>query len=144
MNTRSNYVELADGGLLLSAVLVQPLPPGGSGQDGAVLRGASVGLRGRSAGRVPVVVRDGQAALVHPGALRCHVVDAQPDLLVRPDALADVVGEPLVLVAGRGRAEGAAHVVAVLAGRVVALPGGIGQVALAVDLGAFQTDWGGE
>lgn len=138
--TRSDNVELAHGGLLLSALLVQPLPPGGRGQDGAVLRGASVGLRGRAAGRVPVLVRDGQAALVDPGALRGHVVDAQPHVLVRPDALADVLREPLVVVAGRGRAEDAAQVVAVLAGRVVALPGGVGQVALAVDLCAFQTD----
>lgn len=138
---RSNYVELADGGLFLSAVLVQPLPPGGTGQDGAVLRGAAVRLRGRSARRVPVFVRNGQAALVYPGALRGHVVGAQPDLLVRPDALADVVSEPLVLVAGCGSTEDAAQVVAVLAGSVVALPGGVGQVALAIDLCAFQTNW---
>lgn len=56
----------------------------------------------------------------------------------------DVVSQPLVLVAGRGSGEDSAQVVAVLAGGVEALPGGVGQVALCIDLCALQTNWRGE
>ena len=91
-------------------------------------------------GRVPVFVRNTEASLVHPGALGHHVIEAQPDLRVRADALADVVSELVVLVAGRGRAEDAAQVVAVFARSVIAFSQGVGQVTLAVDLFAFQTD----
>lgn len=137
----SNDVELADGGLLLATVLVKPLPAGGPGQGGAVLRLATVRLRGPAVGRVPVFECNAYAGLVHPSAFSHHVVGAQPDLLVWANALADVVSELVVLITGRGRAEDAAQVVAVFTGGVVALPHRVSQVALAVDLFAFQTDW---
>lgn len=133
----SHDVELADRRPLLAAVLVKPLPLGGPRQDGAVLGHAPVGLTGPGVGRVPVRVGDGEARLVRPGALGHHVVDAQPDLLVRAHALPEVLPELGVLVGGRGRAEDAAQGVAVIAGGVVALLHGVGQVALPVDLRAF-------
>lgn len=97
-------------------------------------------MRGPAIGRVPVFVCNAQAGLVHPGPLIQHVVEAQPDLLVWADALADVVSELVVLITGCGRTEGTAHVVAVFAGIVVAFSHRVGQVTLAVDLFAFQTD----
>lgn len=92
------------------------------------------------AGRVPVLVQDAGAGLVHPFALSHHVVDAQPDLLVGADALSDVVPELVVLRAGRGDPEDPAQGVAVLAGVVVPFLHGVGQETLPVDFYAFQTD----
>lgn len=137
---RSNDVELADGGLLLTTVLVQPLPAGGPGQDGTILGLATVRLKGPAVGRVPVFVCNAEACLVHPGALGHHVVDAQPDLLIWADALADVVSELVVLVAGCGRTEDSAQVVAVFTGSVIAFSHRVSQVTLAMNLFAFQTD----
>lgn len=131
---------MADGGLLLTAVLVKPLPLGGCGQDGTVLGLSAVGLRGPEVGRVPVFVCDSEAGLIHPGALCGHVIDAQPDLRVRADAVADVVSELVVLVAGCGRAEDAAQRVAVFTGSVIPFPQRLSQEALVVDLYTFQTD----
>lgn len=137
----SDNVELADGGPLLFAALVGPLPVGGPGQDDAVLGLAPVGLRGPAVGRVPVFVREVGSGLVYPDPLLRHVGGAEPDLLPGAHALADVVPELVVLVGGRGRPEDAAEVVAVLGGGVVAFSHGVNQIALPVDLYAFQTDW---
>lgn len=137
---QSNDVELADEGLLLATLLIKPLPVGGPRQDGTVLRRATVWLRGPAVGCVPVLVCDARASLVHPHALRHHVVDSQPHLLVWAKALADVVSELLVLVRGCGRSEDAAQVAAVLNGIVVVFFLRVSQVTLAVDLCAFQTD----
>ena len=101
---------------------------------------AAVRLRGPVVGRVPVFVCDAGAGLVHPGALRHHVVDPQPDLLSRADALADVVSELVVLILGGGRTEDATQGVAVLAGCVITFSHSVGQETLVVDLCAFQTD----
>lgn len=136
----SNNVELADGGLFLFAVLVKPLPVGGPRHDGAVLGLAAVRLRGPTVGRVPVFVCDVHAGLVYPNTLLHHVVGTDPDLLAGPDALADVVSELAILIAGRWRAEDTAKVVAVLTGRVVAFSHMVHQKALSVDLYAFQAD----
>lgn len=136
----SNDVELADGRLLLAAVLVVPLPAGGPGQDGAVLGLASIWLWGPVVGGVPVFECDAGARLVRPGALRHHVLDAQPDLLIRADALADVVSELVVLIAGRGRAEDTTHGVTVLGGGVIAFSHRVGEETLVIDLFAFQAD----
>lgn len=136
----SNNVELADGGPLLTTVLVKPLPPGGHGQDGAVLGLAAVRLRGPVVGRVPVFVCNADAGLVRPGALSHHVDDAQPDLLICTDALADVVSELVVVVAGCGCAEDTTHGVTVLTGSVIAFFHRVSQETLAIDLYAFQTD----
>lgn len=133
----SDYVELADGGFLLFAVLVRPLPSGGAGQDCTVLGLSAVRLRRPAVGRVPVFVRDGDPGLVGPGSLGPHVVDAEPHLLSGADALPDVVPELVVVVGGRGRSQDAPHVVAVLAGGMVGLSHRVSQVALTVDLQAF-------
>lgn len=139
--TVSHDVELADGGLFLFAVLVKPLPVRGPGQDGAVLGLAAVRLRGPAVGRVPVFVRDSRAGVVYPSALLHRVADTDPHLLAGVDALADVVSELVILAAGRWRAKDTAQVAAVLAGSVVGFSHGVDQVALSVDLYAFQTDW---
>lgn len=136
---QSNDVELADEGLLLATLLIQPLPVG-SRQDGTVLRRATVWLWGPAVGCVPVLVCDAQARLVHPNALRHHVVDSQPHRLVWAEALADVISELVVLLGGCGRSEDAAQVAAVLNGIVVVFFHRVGQITLAVDLCAFQTD----
>lgn len=47
----SDDVELADGRSLLATILVQPLPAGSTGEHGAVLCAAAVGLR-----ELPVLV----------------------------------------------------------------------------------------
>lgn len=137
----SNNVELADGGLLLTTVLVRPLPAGGPGQGSAVLGLASVRLP--RTGCVPVFECDGGAGLVHPGALSTHVVDAQPDLLIGADALAEVVSELVVLITGGGRTKDTTQGVTVLAGGVVALPHRVSQETLAMALYTFQTHWRG-
>lgn len=136
----SHNVELADGGLFLFAVLVKPLPVGGPRQDGAVLGPAAVWLRGPTVGRVPVFVRNIGARVVYPSALLRHVADTEPYLLAGADDLVDVVSELVILAAGRRRAEDTAEVAAVLTGGVVAFPHRVNQIALSVDLYAFQTD----
>lgn len=136
----SHNIELADGGLLLVAALVKPLPVGGPRQDGAVLGLAAVRLRGPTVGRVPVFVRNTRARLVYPSALFRRVADTEPHLLDGVGNLADVVPELVVLVAGRRRAKNTAEVAAVLTGGVVALSHRVKQIALSVDLYAFQTD----
>lgn len=137
---QSNNVELADEGLLVTTLLIKPLPVGGPRQDGTVLRRATVWLSGPAVGCVPVLVSDAQASLVHPNALRHHVVDSQPHLLVWAEALTDVVTELVVLVGGCGCSEDATQVAAVLNGIVVVFFLRVSQVTLAVDLYAFQTD----
>ncbi len=77
--------------------------------------------------------------MVHPGALGRHVVDAQPDLPIWADALADVVSELVVVIAGCGRAEDSAQVVTVLTGGVIAFLHRVNQVTLAKDFFTFQT-----
>lgn len=134
---RSHNVELAHGGLLLTAVLVEPLPLRGRRQHGAVLGHAAVWLGGPEVGRVPVFVGDAAADQVDPGALGHHVVDAQPDLLTWADALADVVSELVILIRGGGRAEDSAQGVAVFAGGVITFPRGVTQETLAIDLFAL-------
>lgn len=136
----SDNIELADGGLFLLTVLVKPLPASGSRQHRTVLGLSAVRLRGPAVGRVPVFVRDADPGLVIPNAIGHHVVDAQPDLLVRADSLADVVSELVVLVLGRGRAEDAAQGVAVFTGGVVAFPQRVSQETFAMDLCALQAD----
>lgn len=75
--------------------------------------------------------------MVHPLALGGHVVDAEPDLPVRADALTDVVPEPVVLLAGGGSSQDAAQRVAVLTGSVVALLQRVGQETFPMDLFTF-------
>lgn len=113
---------------------------GDPGQDGTVLRVAAVWLSGPSVRCVPVFVHDAVPGLVHPGALSYHVIDAHPDLLIRAHAVTDVVSELVILVAGCGRTDDAAHGITVLRGSVIGLPQGVSQVALSMDLRAFQTD----
>lgn len=136
----SNNVELADGGPLLTTVLVKPLPTGGPRENGAVLGVTSIWLRGPAVGRVPVLVCNAGSGLVSPGALGYHVVNAQPDLLIWADAVVDVVFELVVLIAGCGRTEDTTQVVTVFAGSVIVFFHRVSQVTLAVDLDAFQTD----
>lgn len=136
----SDDVELTDGRLLLATVLIKPLPVGRCGQDGTILGHASVRLRGPEVGGVPVFIGNARSGLVRPLAFGYHVVDAQPHLLVLPQAQADVVPELVVFCAGHGRTEDSAQRVAVLAGRVVALLHHIDQEALVVDFNAFQTN----
>ena len=133
---KSNNVELADRRLLITTVLVEPLPTGGPGKGHAVLGLPAIRLR-----TFPVFVCDAGAGLVHPDALVHHIVDAQPDLLIRADAPADVISELVILVAGRGRAEDTTQVVTVLTGSMIAFSQRVSQVTLSVDLFAFQTDW---
>lgn len=137
---QSNDVVLADRGLLFTAVLIKPLPAGGHGEDGTVLRLVAVWLRGPTVGGVPVFVCDADTGLVHPFALSHHVIDAQPHLLTGADALADVFSELVILIAGHRRAEDTTHGVAVLTRSVVALPQRVSQETLTMDLDAFQTD----
>lgn len=136
----SHNVELANGGLFLIAVLVKPLPVGGPRQDGAVLGLASIWLRGPTVGHVPVFVRNIRAGVVYPSTLLHHVADTEPHLLAGVDALADVVSELVILLAGRWSAKNTAEVAAVLTGGVVAFSHRVNQIALSVDLYAFQTD----
>lgn len=137
----SNNGELADGGLLLKAAFIKPLPTGGPWQDATVLGLAAVRLRRPGVGRVPVFVWNAEAALVYPGALSHHVVDAQPDLLIWADALADVVSELVILIAGCWRTEDTAQGVTVFTGTVVGFSHRVSQVTLVMDLCTFQTDW---
>lgn len=136
----SNNVELADRGLLFTTVLVKPLPIGGPRQDGAVVGLATVWLRGPVVGGVPVFECNADTGLVHPAALSHHVIDAQPDLLIWADPLADVVSELVVLIAGCGCTEDTAHGVAVLTGSVIAFSHSVSQETLVMDLRTFQTD----
>lgn len=53
---RSNNIELADGGLLVTTVLVKPLPIGGHVQDSTVVGHPTIRLRGPVVGCVPVLV----------------------------------------------------------------------------------------
>lgn len=101
---------------------------------------AAVWLRGPLVGGVPVFVCNAGAGLVHPGALSHHVVDAKPDLLIWANALADVVSELVVLVAGCGCTKDAAQGVTVLTGSVIAFSYSVSQEALAMALYAFQTN----
>lgn len=133
----SNDVELAHGWLLVTAVLVKPLPLGGCRQHSAVLGHAPIWLGGPKVGRVPVFVGDAAAGLVDPGALGYHIVDAQPRLLIWADALADVVAELIVLILGCRCAKDTAQGVAVFAGGVITFPHRVTQETLAIDLFAF-------
>lgn len=134
----SHDVELAHGRLRGSAALVEPLPVGRGGEDGAVLAAPAVRLQGDL--RLPVLEAHAGARLVHPVAVGHHVVDAQPDVLLGPDALAHVAEELVVLVSGRRRGQAAPFGDAVVAGGVEVLLHGLGQQALAEDLGSSQTN----
>lgn len=92
----SDDVELAHRGLLGSAALIKPLPAGCGGEDGTVLGVAPIGLPGDL--RLPVLEAHTGAGLVHPLAIRHHVVDAQPDVLIRAETLVHVAVELVVLV----------------------------------------------
>jgi len=111
--------ELADVGQLVFAPLVKPLADGGPRQSRAVFQLAAVGLGGDFS--LPVLVADGAARHVDPLALCRHVVEAQPDLCLRADALAHVVIESVVLLPALRGAERAALRDAVFAGLVVRL-----------------------
>ena len=135
---RLDDVELADRGPLATAALVKPLPVGGDGEDGAVLAAAPVRLQGDL--RLPVLEAQRAARLVHPVALRHHVVDSQPDVLVEADAAADVVIQLVVLLAAQRGTQGPALSDAVIASGVVRLLHWICQETLTKDLGAFQAN----
>lgn len=111
----SNYIELAHRRPLFTAVLIQPLSANRPRQH-CTIHG-TIALEGR----VPILIAYGGASLVDPDALRLHVIDAQPDFLIGPNALAHVVVQLVVLVEREGGAERATLGDAVLAGRVVAL-----------------------
>lgn len=130
--------ELADVRQLLSAPLVEPLAIGGPRQSRTIFQLAAVGLGGDFS--LPVLVADGAACHVDPLALHGHVVEAQPDLGLRADALAHVVVEGIVLLPVLGRAERAALRDAVFAGLVVCLGLQKRQKAFQMNFGAFQAN----
>lgn len=135
----SDDVELAHRGFLGPAVLVEPLPVGRGGEDGAVLAAPSVRLQGDL--RLPVFEAHVGPRLVHPLAVGHNVVDAQPDLLLGADALADVAVELVILVSCHRGGQAAPFGDAVVAGRVESLLHRIGQETLADDLCTSQTNW---
>lgn len=133
----SDDVELTHGRLLSPAALVEPLPVGRGGEDGAVLAAASVRLQGDVC--LPVLEAHVGARLVQPLTVGHLVTDAQPDVHVWADALADVVVQLVILVPrGRGAEDpsfGHAFFTGVVKGPLYR----VGQEALANDLGASQT-----
>ena len=80
------------------------------------------------------------ARLVHPVALRYHVVDSQPDVLVGADSAADVVAQLVVLLSAQRGTQGPALSDAVIASSVVRLLHWICQETLTKDLGSFQAN----
>lgn len=135
-NKPSYDIELAHKGLLSPAALVEPLPVGRGGEDGAVLAAASVWLQGDL--RLPVLEAHVGARLVHPLAVGHHVVDAQPDVLLGADALAHVAVELVVLVPCHRGGQAASFGDAVVTGCVESLLHWVGQETLAKDLEASQ------
>lgn len=111
--------ELADVGQPLFALLVEPLAHRGPRQGRTVFQLAAIRLGGDFS--LPVLVADGAARHVDPLALCCHVVEAQPDLHLRANALAHVVVEGVVLLPILGGAERAPLQDAVFTGLVVRL-----------------------
>ena len=111
----SDYVELAHGRSLFATILVQPLPANRPRQNCTIL--AAIALERR----VPVLVAHSWPGLVNPDALGLHVIYAQPDLLVGPDALVHVVVQLVVVIEGERGAQRATLGNAVLAGSVVML-----------------------
>lgn len=135
----SDDVELAHRRPLLAAALVEPLAVCSDVEEGAVLSAAAV----RLLGDISLPVREAHAAarLIHPPALGDHVVDTQPDVHRRADALPDIVQQLLVVVGRGGCDQAAALGRAVVAGGVEAPLDAVGQETLARDLGASQTHW---
>lgn len=132
----SDNVELAHGGLLSPTALIKPLPVGRVGQNAAVLAAAAVGLMGYF--RLPVLEAYADARLIHPVTFFQHVVDAQPDVFLRPDGLADVGVELVVLITGQRSAEGATHGDAIIISCVEVLLHRVCQETLARNLDALQ------
>lgn len=81
--------------------------------------------------------------MVHPLAFGHHVIDAQPDVLLRADALTYVAVELVVLVSCQRSAQTASLGDAVITGGVEGLLHWVSQETLAEDLSASQTNLGG-
>lgn len=135
----SDDVKLTHRGLFCSAVLIEPFPIGCGGQDGTVLGVPPVGLVGDLS--LPVLEAYAGACLVHPVSVHYHVIDTQPDLLLRPDALANVAVKLVILVCCQRGAQAASLGDAVIVGCVEGLFYWIGQETLSQDLCAFQANW---
>lgn len=138
----SDDVELAHGRLLSPAALIEPLPVGRGGEDGAVLAAASVWLQGDF--RLPVLEAYVGAWVVQPLTVSHHIIDAQPDVLLWADALAHVVVELVILVSWGRRAEDPSFGDAVFTSGMKGPLHRISQETFADYLGASQTHWGRE
>lgn len=139
-NDPSDDVELAHRSLLGSAALVEPLPVGWDGQDGAVLAAPSIRLQGDLC--LPVLEAHSGAWMVQPQTVGHHIVDAQPDVLLQAEALACILVELIILITWLRGAQNASFSNAVFNCSVEGLFHWISQEALAKDLRASQTNWG--
>lgn len=134
----SDDVELTHRRLLSPAVLIEPLPAGCGGEDGAVLAAPPIWLMGDFC--LPVFEAHIRARLVNPLAIGNYIINSQPDVLIGADALAHVAVELVVLVPCQRSAQAASFGEAVVTGIVERFLHWIGQETLAMDLGAFQTN----